>query len=620
MFEFAVAFKYLIPRRRHLSVALIAIMSIVVVSLVVWLLLVFLSVTEGMEKSWLTKLTDVNGPIRITPTEKYYSSYYYQIDSISSASDFTYKTLGEKRVSQFDPHNIEEDPEIPSFWPDDRSDLVFSLETILKNLQEKEPISYQDFEMSGATLKLQMLRGSPGLETMQSLTQVSYLATPPTPKLSSLLKSPTVDDVNHLLFLSKYRLEDETTDSSPTLEQSNHTQETIYKILDWISPKLVTIHSLQGTLLPEGVPFYLSKQNKTITRYANYVEVNSSGVISKAPLQSLFHLDPPFIANVVSTSPFLEIEGLFQKKTIKGAVSWRQVKVHSFEKIKDNHLDDHGIFVPKNFEQLGARIGDRGFLSYYATTPNGMQEQRLLVEIKGFYDPGVFSIGYKCLLVPRAITRAINSSTSSTILNQIPANGFQVWIDPEKASLLKSQILQALKEKGEDSYWNVTSYEEYDFAQELLQQFRSDRLLFSLVGVIILIVACSNIVSFLIILVNDKQKEIAIFRSMGASTFSIATIFGICGLCIGLLGFLIGYGAAFYSLTHINSIASMLSSLQGQEAFLPTFYGDCLPNLLSGNSALFLFIATPIVALLAGIIPATKACLLSPSDLLRAQS
>lgn len=49
MFEVSVAFKYLIPRKKHLSVTLIAMMSVGVISLIVWLLLVFLSVTSGIE-------------------------------------------------------------------------------------------------------------------------------------------------------------------------------------------------------------------------------------------------------------------------------------------------------------------------------------------------------------------------------------------------------------------------------------------------------------------------------------------------------------------------------------------------------------------------------------------
>src|ERR1700691_5598023 len=96
MFEFSVAKKYLIPKKKQLSVSLIALMSVGVISLVVWLVLVFLSVTQGIEKSWLEKLTTLNAPLRITPTHSYFSSYYYNVDSISQRSSYTHKTIGEK--------------------------------------------------------------------------------------------------------------------------------------------------------------------------------------------------------------------------------------------------------------------------------------------------------------------------------------------------------------------------------------------------------------------------------------------------------------------------------------------------------------------------------------------
>ena len=61
-------------------------MSVLVISLVVWLVLVFLSVTAGIERNWLQKLTALHAPIRLSPTEEYYGSYFYQIDAVSAAS------------------------------------------------------------------------------------------------------------------------------------------------------------------------------------------------------------------------------------------------------------------------------------------------------------------------------------------------------------------------------------------------------------------------------------------------------------------------------------------------------------------------------------------------------
>src|SRR5690349_9581873 len=118
MFEFLIALKYLVPRRKQLSVALISLLSVVVISLVVWLLVVFLSVTEGMERNWLSKLTTLNAPLRITPTAHYYRSYYYRIDEMSGASHYQTKTIAQKsNTPSSDPYQKEEDEELPPFFP-----------------------------------------------------------------------------------------------------------------------------------------------------------------------------------------------------------------------------------------------------------------------------------------------------------------------------------------------------------------------------------------------------------------------------------------------------------------------------------------------------------------------
>ena len=97
MFELSVAFKYLLPRRRQLSVSIISLISILVISLVVWLILVFFSVTNGLEKIWVEKMISLTAPVRILPTEAYYKSYYYQIDSHSVAANYTPKSFAKKR-------------------------------------------------------------------------------------------------------------------------------------------------------------------------------------------------------------------------------------------------------------------------------------------------------------------------------------------------------------------------------------------------------------------------------------------------------------------------------------------------------------------------------------------
>lgn len=685
MFELSIALKYLIPRKRHLSVTLIAMMSTGVISLVVWLLLVFLSVTEGMEKTWLKKLTDLNAPIRIIPTTAYFSSYYYKVDSLSSSSGFSYKTLGEKLKSiASDPYDEEEDPEVPSYWPKAHRDAkgnlidpVKKLETILSNLQKQESsLLFQDYEMSGATLKLQMLRNrgidpfSPGQESMNFLTQVSYLATPPKhPKLlSSVVMPPSAKDIQHLFFLAGYRMDGILSDEQPETRLAQEKFQTkIESFLQSINiTALKTIPShfhLHSSMLPEDsfvvhglfqdgmlirvkIPLHSnaicdpSWQKGVLQKTGKEVVCTFADKKSFTLTSDRLALDSPLVLQVkisretISSARRIQdlqffAEGILQGKKIQGTLPWKDCLIHTFD--WKNHTQSSiwneelfeatPILAPKGFQDNGVLLGDIGFLSYTSSTASAAQELRTPVIISGFYDPGILSVGNKCLLVPKEITQTINSAGSSFTFDKIDLNGFQVWFDnPARTPEIQKKIEAALAEAGLSSYWKISTFKDYDFAKDLLQQFQSDKYLFSLIGVIILLVACCNILSFLILLVSDKKKEIAILQAMGASKKSIALIFSLCGISVGTLGCLLGVGAALLTLSNIDTLVHILSSLQGHDAFHQTFYGSSLPSVLSSQATFFIIMTTPVLSLLAGLIPAIKACRLNPSSILRSES
>lgn len=248
------------------------------------------------------------------------------------------------------------------------------------------------------------------------------------------------------------------------------------------------------------------------------------------------------------------------------------------------------------------------------------QEQKISVRVSGFYDPGFLSIGNKCIIVPNEVTRTIHAASQTFSPDGTPTNGIFVWFDDlAQAPLLKERLEKAFAAAGIGRYWKIDTYRDFEFAKDLLLQFQSDRTLFLLIAAIILIVACCNIISLLVLLVNDKKKEIAILQSMGASFRSIAAIFGLCGVTMGALSCLIGSGLAIYTLHHLDSLVALLSALQGHAAFNPTFFGQTLPNQLSLDALLFVLIATPILSLAAGLIPALKASRIRPSTVLRAE-
>lgn len=689
MFELSIIRKYLIPKRKQLSVTLISLMSVGVIALVVWLVLVFLSVTEGIERGWLDKLTSLNAPLRITPTETYYSSYYSQVDAFSHASDYHLKSIGQKRdAPHSDPYDAESDPELPLCisTPDLAADgalkdPVKSVFQILEKMKQTTPgFAFQEYEISGAMLRLTLLRQEAftsssfreGSQSQSFLTQVSYLASfaDESPYMRSLVLPPTSKDINHLFYLSNLITRDTTS-----------FQETVKSLFPYLS-----LHTLktQGrfwripyTLLPPGEEFTSAAHFKEgkITHLTFPLErsisstseetlqgvfkhekgiltFNQSPISSSLPLfiEGSIEFNAAFIPSSLKTAQQIKeirfsVAGSLQGHKIEGELPWENLEISKANTrtafniapnpspfwayyIKESQKEilpelpshEQGILLAKSFQENGVKIGDAGYLSYQAGTPSGSQEQRLPVYVAGFYDSGIMSVGSKCILVPKTIAHTINAASQVHHFDKTLANGIQVWFkSPKDAQLYRHKLETEFQKQGIEVYWKITTYEEYDFAKDLIQQFQSDRYLFTLIGIIILTVACCNIISLLVILVNDKKKEIGILQAMGASPSSIAFIFGGCGALMGLLSSGIGIVAALITLKNLDSLVHFLSMLQGHAAFNSVFYGTALPNTVSHEALYFVLIATPLISLLAGLVPAIKACRLRPSEILRSE-
>ncbi len=281
---------------------------------------------------------------------------------------------------------------------------------------------------------------------------------------------------------------------------------------------------------------------------------------------------------------------------------------------------ESGILLPKNYQEMGVKSGDTGYFAFGAQTASSVQEQQIPFVVAGFYDPGILAVGSRCALASSSVVRALSAASTFTPVDRSLANGIQVWIaDLGDVKLVQRALQEELAAKGIDGYWSVSTFHDYDFAKDLMQQFASDRTLFLLIGIIILIVGCSNIISLLVLLVSTKRKEIGMLLAMGATKKSIAAIFGLLGATMGACSALLGSAAALLTLRHIDAVVRALSWMQGREAFNALFYGSSLPNTLSLGATEFILIATPILALLAGLIPAIYACRMQPSAILREQ-
>jgi lipoprotein-releasing system permease protein len=126
---------------------------------------------------------------------------------------------------------------------------------------------------------------------------------------------------------------------------------------------------------------------------------------------------------------------------------------------------------------------------------------------------------------------------------------------------------------------------------------------------LIIIVAAFNMVASLTMMVVDKTKEIAILKSMGASSRGVATIFQVVGMTIGLLGTFIGLGLGL-------ALGNVLERY-GYHLDPKVYMIDTLPvEVIPGEVALVAVI-TLVICFAATLYPALKASDLPPVDGLR---
>ena len=214
-----------------------------------------------------------------------------------------------------------------------------------------------------------------------------------------------------------------------------------------------------------------------------------------------------------------------------------------------------------------------------------------------------------------SLIRSSHNQEDTTI-----SQGINVRVkDLHKVDEVKEKLLKGFDKAGLTPYFKVETYKEYEFTKDLIEQLHSEKNIFSLISTVIIVVACSNIISMLIILVNDKKMEIGILRSMGATPASIAFIFGLAGTVMGFLGSLIGIGCAIVTLRNLNALVDLISRLQGFQAFNPLFFGKDLPQELSLDALLYVLVATVLISMLSGIVPAIKASRLKPCEILRSE-
>lgn len=259
--------------------------------------------------------------------------------------------------------------------------------------------------------------------------------------------------------------------------------------------------------------------------------------------------------------------------------------------------------------KLGVVLGDKITLIMpeASLTPAG-----LMPRLKRFTVSGVFSVGAE-LDASFAYIHMTDAAKLARLGDK--AQGLRLKTDDLfKAPKIAWDLMFELDENVRSSNWTRTH-------GNLFQAIKMEKTMIGLLLLIIVAVAAFNIVSTLVMVVTDKQGDIAILRTLGMSPGAIMQVFMVQGFVIGVVGILVGTTlGVLMALTVTDFIAWVEKILDVQFLNANVYFISYLPSQLLMSDVLMVTFSGLLMSFLATLYPAYRASKVQPAEALRYDS
>ncbi|TEW43778.1 lipoprotein-releasing ABC transporter permease subunit LolE [Psychromonas algicola] len=316
---------------------------------------------------------------------------------------------------------------------------------------------------------------------------------------------------------------------------------------------------------------------------------------------------------VIGVSPYIVINGLLQNDIKMKALQMRAItpetetQVTSIEKyIKQggwellSAAENSLILGEPVAEKLGLTVGQRVTLLLPQTGTSKLKAPQKF----NFTLTGTFKMGGQ---VDNTLG-FIHINKAKQMLNLANATGIAFKVN----DVLQAQNIAREVGYSVAIYMYVKSW--ISSQGYLYQDIQMVKSLMYVILLLVIAVACFNIVSTLVMAVNDKRSDIAILKTMGAGKWSLRAIFIVQGAFNGFVGSLLGAGLGVYLAINLSDFFSAFETLIGRKLISGDIYFiDYLPSEVNYQQVLVITLVAFVMSVIATIYPAWTASNIEPA-------
>ena len=239
------------------------------------------------------------------------------------------------------------------------------------------------------------------------------------------------------------------------------------------------------------------------------------------------------------------------------------------------------------------------------TSPMGFLPRLRRFRVVGIFEIGVYEYDRSSALVHY-------EDASRLFRMDGGVSGLRLKLDDlDLAPLVRNELRQKIGLEYWVSDWTLRH-------SNYFKAVRTEKTVMFIILSLIVAVAAFNIVSTLVMVVTDKQSDIAILRTLGMSPTSIMWVFMVQGTLIGLIGMLLGLASGIAIASHIETIIPALEQFF-QTQFLPrgVYPITELPSDMKQSDVIRISLLSFGISIVATLYPAWRASRTRPAEALR---